>query len=46
MIIEYIVIDTSVYAVYDDGREEFCAEYPTEEGAEKLAAVLNERLDD
>ena len=46
MIIEYIVINNSVYAVHEDGTEEFCAEYPTAEGAEKLAATLNERLDD
>ena len=45
MIIEYIVINNSVYAVYEDGTEEFCAEYATEEKAEKLAAILNERLD-
>ena len=46
MIIEYIVINNSVYAVHEDGTEEFCAEYPTAEGAEKLAATLNARLDD
>ena len=46
MIIEYIVIGNSVYAVHENGMEEFCAEYPTEEGAEKLAAALNQRLID
>ena len=46
MIIEYIVINNSVYAVHEDGTEEFCAEYPTAEGAEKLCAALNQRLID
>ena len=46
MIIEYVVVGNSVYAVHENGAEEFCAEYPTPEGAEKLAATLNARLDD
>ena len=46
MIIEYIVINNSVYAVHEDGKEEFCAEYATAEGAEKLCAALNQRLID
>ena len=46
MIVEYVVVGNSVYAVHENGTEEFCAEYPTEEGAEKLAATLNARLDD
>ena len=46
MIVEYIVINNTVYAVHEDGTEKFCAEYPTAEGAEKLCAVLNQRLID
>ena len=46
MIIEYVVVGNSVYAVDENGTEEFCAEYSTEEGAEKLAATLNQRLID
>lgn len=45
-ILEYVVIGNSVYAVREDGSEEFCAEYPTEAGAEKLAAKLNQQLID
>ena len=44
MIIEYIVINNAVYAVHENGTEEFCAECPTAEGAEKLCAALNQRL--
>ena len=44
MIIEYVVVGNSVYAVHENGTEEFCAEYATEEKAEKLCAALNQRL--
>ena len=46
MIIEYVVVGNSVYAVDENGTEGFCAECPTSEGAERLAARLNERLDE